>query len=63
MQSKETTRRERERIIANLEALVSALDRRVPHIERHGEATIAREAAALKGKALERLTELRAETD
>ena len=46
----------------DLEALVSALDRRVPHIERLGEAAIAREAAVLKGKALDRLTELRRDT-
>ena len=59
MASRESTRQEHDRLIADLEALVSALDRRVPHIERHGEAAIAREAAVLKDKALERLNELR----
>jgi hypothetical protein len=35
-----------------LEELIAALDRRVPRVERAGEATIAREAAALREKAV-----------
>jgi len=40
-----------------LEELIAALDRRVPRIEQAGEALIAREAAALRAKAVERLAE------
>jgi hypothetical protein len=41
-----------------LEELIAALDRRVPHIERAGEAAIAREAAKLRAAAVDRLAEL-----
>ena len=41
-----------------LEELIAALDRRVPRVERAGEAAIAREAAALREKAVDRLAEL-----
>jgi len=41
-----------------LEELIEALDRRVPRVEQAGEADIAREAAALRAKAFNRLTEL-----
>jgi hypothetical protein len=41
-----------------LKELVAALDRRVPHVERAGEVTIAREASALRAKAVARLAEL-----
>jgi hypothetical protein len=41
-----------------LEELIAALDRRVPRVERAGEAAIAREAAALRAKAVNRLAEL-----
>lgn len=41
-----------------LEELIAALDRRVPRVERAGEADIARDAAALRAKAVERLAEL-----
>ena len=41
-----------------LEELIEALDRRVAHIERAGEALIARDAAALRAKAVSRLAEL-----
>ena len=47
--------------LRHLRELVDALDRRVPHVERVGEDTIAREAAALKKKALKRIAELEAE--
>jgi hypothetical protein len=41
-----------------LEELIEALDRRVPRVEQAGEADIARDAAVLRAKAVERLTEL-----
>ena len=47
------------RAIRDLEELVEALDRRVPHMERHGEVAIADDAAALKGKALARIGALK----
>jgi hypothetical protein len=43
-----------------LEELIAALDRRVPRVERAGEAAIARDAAALRAKAFGRLAELAA---
>ncbi len=45
-----------------LEELIIALDRRVPCVERAGEAAIARDAAALREKAVARLAELANET-
>jgi hypothetical protein len=44
-----------------LRELIAALDRRVPHVERAGEASIASDAAALRAKAMRRLAELEAE--
>ena len=41
-----------------LEELIAALDRRMPRVERAGEAAIARDAAALREKAVKRLAEL-----
>jgi hypothetical protein len=41
-----------------LEELIAALDRRVPRVEQAGEADIARDAAALRAKASNRLVEL-----
>jgi hypothetical protein len=41
-----------------LEELIAALDRRVPRVEQAGEASIARDAAALRAKAVTRLAEL-----
>lgn len=41
-----------------LQDLIAALDRRVPRVEQAGEAAIARDAAALWAKALDRLAEL-----
>lgn len=43
-----------------LQELIAALDRRVPRVEQAGEAAIARDAAALRAKAYERLSELAA---
>jgi hypothetical protein len=41
-----------------LEELIAALDRRLPLVSQSGEAAIARDAAALRAKAVERLAEL-----
>ncbi|MDE3154320.1 MAG: hypothetical protein KGN76_04420 [Acidobacteriota bacterium] len=49
------------RVIRELRELIAALDRRVPHVERAGEASIASDAAALKEKARRRLAELERE--
>jgi hypothetical protein len=48
----------RARTIRELHELVAALDRRVPHVERLGEAGIARSAAALRAAAMRRIEEL-----
>lgn len=45
-------------LIRELRELIAALDRRVPRVEQAREATIAREAAALRAKAMARLEEL-----
>ena len=45
-----------------LKDLIAALDRRLPRVEQAGEVTIAREAAALRARAVNRLAEL-AEVD
>jgi len=42
----------------DLEELIAALDSRVPRVEEAGEAAIARDAAALRAKAVQRLAEL-----
>ena len=49
---------DRQRLVAVLRELVEALDRRVPHVERLGEVRIARDAAALRKEAANRLDEL-----
>ena len=51
---------DRSKQIRHLRELIAALERRLPRIERVGEATIARDAEALKNKALKRLAELQA---
>jgi hypothetical protein len=48
----------RSTLVRQLRELVTALDQRVPHVERAGEAAIARDAAALREKALQRIAEL-----
>ena len=45
-------------LLRDLHELIEALDRRVPQIERAGEAAIARDAAALRSQAMKRLSEL-----
>jgi hypothetical protein len=49
---------ERTGALRRLRELITALDRRVPHIERAGEIAIARDAAALKKQALARIAQL-----
>ena len=48
----------RSRLVHELHELITALDRRVPRMDRAGEPSIARDAAALKVKALKRIAEL-----
>ena len=45
-------------VIADLREVISALDRRVPRLDRDGEHDIARDAAELKAVALRRIAEL-----
>jgi hypothetical protein len=52
----------RARALRHLRELIAALDRRVPHVERAGEAQIARDAAALRKRAMKRIAELERET-
>jgi hypothetical protein len=42
----------------DLQELIAALDRRLPNMEQAGEVAIARDAAALRAKAVDRLAEL-----
>jgi len=49
------------RLVRELRELVAAIDRRVPQVQRAGEADIARDAAALKVRALRRIKELERE--
>ena len=48
----------RSHAVGELLELIAALDRRVPQAQRAGEASIARDAAALKARALNRINEL-----
>ncbi len=57
-QTEPQTNADRARQIRHLRELIAALDRRVPHVERSGEAAIARDAAALRDKALKRIAAL-----
>jgi hypothetical protein len=57
-QAEPQTNADRARQIRHLRELIAALDRRVPHVERSGEAAIARDAAALRDKALKRIAAL-----
>ncbi|HVL66311.1 MAG TPA: hypothetical protein VM364_03505 [Vicinamibacterales bacterium] len=50
----------RAQLIRELQELIAALDARVPHVERAGEADIARDADALRRRAVARLAELEA---
>ena len=46
-------------LVELLRDLVAALERRIPQMGRAGEEGIARDSAALKAKALERIAQLR----
>ena len=48
-------------VVRELLELIEALDRRLPQVQRVGEASIARDAAALKARALKRIEELERE--
>ena len=52
----------RTQVIRHLHELIAALDRRVPHVERAGEASIARDAADLRSRAVKRIADLERET-
>lgn len=54
------TQSTRKKVVARLRELISALDRRVPQIERAGEQRIASEAAVLKREAQDRIAEIEA---
>jgi len=49
---------DRARALRHLRELIAALDRRVPHIEGTGELAIARDAATLRTRALNRIAQL-----
>lgn len=49
------------RAVGELLELVAALDWRVPQVQRAGESAIARDAAALKARALKRIEQLERE--
>ena len=58
MAQKNTAEVDRADTLCHLHELVAALDRRVPRVERAGEVAIARDAAALRKKALQRIAML-----
>jgi hypothetical protein len=45
-------------VARRLRELIAALDRRVPRLERAGEASIAEDAASLRARAVKRLEEI-----
>ena len=51
----------RRETLADLQRLVEALDRRVPRLERVGEAEIAKDAAELRQQAVSLITKLMSE--
>jgi hypothetical protein len=51
------------RALRRLRELIAALDRRVPRVERAGETGIARDAATLRARAVDRMTKLEAGED
>ena len=58
MAQKNTAEVDRACKLRHLHELIAALDRRVPRVERAGEVAIARDAAALRKKALQRIAKL-----
>jgi hypothetical protein len=61
IERKTPTQTHRAQKVRELHELVAALDRRVPQVERAGEDSIARAAAALKTEALRRIEALERE--
>ena len=57
------SRPDRARTLRELQELVSALDRRVPQVERAGEVAIASAAAVLRSEAVHRIAEIEAGSD
>ena len=53
-----TAQAQRDQTVRELHQLIAALDRRVPHMERAGEVSIARATAVLKSEALRRIQDL-----
>lgn len=51
----------REQLLADLTELVRALDRRTPALASAGEVHVAKDAAALKLRAMQRITQLESE--
>jgi hypothetical protein len=49
------------RIVRELHELIAALDRRVPQVQRAGEAAIAKAASVLREQALKRIDEIERE--
>ena len=62
MVSKRATKETVKRTIRELSELIAALDRRMPQVERIGEASIARAAAKLKDEAIKRIVDLERES-
>jgi hypothetical protein len=58
MEERRSSENSRQRALQELRDLIAALDRRMPHVERAGESDIARDAEALRLKALARIAEL-----
>jgi hypothetical protein len=54
---------ERSELVRRLRELVEALDQRVPHVDRLGEAAIALDAVSLGDQALRRIAQLDAESE
>ena len=50
-------------VLRELRELIAALDRRVPQVHRAGEVSIARDAAALRERAVKRIEELERKRD
>ena len=50
-------------LLATLQELVEALDRRIPHVERNGEVQIAADANRLRASAVQRIALLRESRD
>ncbi len=50
-------------VLRELRELIAALDRRVPQVQRAGEIAIAREAATLRARAMQRIEELERDGD